>query len=551
MDKNVFDITSLGEYKEGNRLEVKKAAGGIPASVWETYSSFANTDGGIILLGVDEQKDGSLVATGVADAGKMVKDFWNTVNSQQKVSVNILMNRNVYMESVEGKSVIVIEVPRADRSIRPVYIGQNPLSGSYRRNGDGDYHCTKEEVSAMFRDASRISQDQKVLTNKDMTAFCMDTVHSYRNLFNIVHRNHVWTKLDDETFLFKLGSIDYDEEHRQLHPTAAGLLMFGYENELLQEYPLYFLDYQEHKNPSIRWTDRKVSSSGDWSGNLFDFFFAIADKLTSDLPRPFKLDGMVRIDDTPLHKAVREALLNTLVNADYYGRRGVVVTKSREGFTFANPGDFRISTKEAISGGVSDPRNAVVFKMFNLVDLGERAGSGLPTIYNGWEEAYGEHPTISEMHDPDRVMLSLHCRDISYARFETDDKAMVNDDKPTITDNKRTITSAKGGKTDDNRRQADDKLAENNKFDSKVDDKPTTTDDKRTITDDKIEFSNDKKKKILIYLRNNKVATVSELSKYIGVSTSQVKRYIYQLNTEGKVVSHGANRNRTYSLKDR
>lgn len=242
-------------------------------------------------------------------------------------------------------------------------------------------------------DASRISQDQKVMTGKDVSAFCMDTVHSYRNLFNIVHRNHVWTKLDDETFLFKLGAIDYDDEHRRLHPTAAGLLMFGYENELMQEYPQYFLDYQEHKNPSIRWTDRKISSSGDWSGNLFDFFFSIADKLTADLPRPFKLDGMLRVDDTPLHKAVREALLNTLVNADYYGRRGVVVTKSREGFTFSNPGDFRISMNEAISGGVSDPRNAIVFKMFNLVDLGERAGSGLPTII-----MVGKKHTVNAQH---------------------------------------------------------------------------------------------------------------------------------------------------------
>lgn len=523
MEMTNFDITALGEYKEGNRIEAKKAAGGIPGSMWETYSSFANTDGGIILLGVEEKKDGTLVPIGVEDPDKTVKEIWNAVNNPQKMSINILMNKDVRVEEVDGVSIIVVEVPRADRSIRPVYVGQNPMSGSYRRNGEGDYHCTKEEVTAMYRDASHISQDQKVMTGKDMSAFCMDTVHSYRNLFNIVHRNHVWTKLDDETFLFKLGAIDYDDVHRKLHPTAAGLLMFGYENELMQEYPQYFLDFQEHKDPSIRWTDRKISSSGDWSGNLFDFFFSIADKLTADLPRPFKLDGMLRVDDTPLHKAVREALLNTLVNADYYGRRGVVVTKSREGYTFSNPGDFRISMNEAISGGVSDPRNAVVFKMFNLVDLGERAGSGLPTIYSGWEEAYGKRPTLSESHNPDRVTLTLRCDDIDHVMFEVDDKATVNGKDDDKADDKRPMNNGNTA----------EKSAVNNKIGGKSADK----------------MAHDKKSAIISYLRENGMAKSTQIAVNVGLGISRTKDYLTELVRDGAIISHGTFRNRTYSLR--
>lgn len=514
MSNKMINISAVSQYKEGNHLEAKKATDSVPKSVWETYSSFANTDGGIIVLGMEEKAGGTLNVTGVSNADKLVKDIWNIVNNRQKISINVLMNKDVRVEQVDGKDVIIIHVARADRSIKPVYIGDNPLSGSYRRNGDGDYQCTKEEVTAMLRDASRISQDQKVLINKDFTAFCSDTIRSYRNLFNIVHRNHVWTNLDEKTFLFKIGAADYDDQHQSLHPTAAGLLVFGYENELIQEYPLYFLDFQEHKDTSIRWTDRKVSSSGDWSGNLFDFYFSIADKLTTDLPRPFKLDGLLRVDDTMLHKAVREALLNALVNADYYGRRGVVITKSREGFTFSNPGDFRISMNEAISGGVSDPRNAVVFKIFNLVDLGERAGSGLPTIFSGWEEAYGEKPIIEESHNPDRVTLTLHCQNIDRPTQITDDNAPSQDDKNTA-------------------------------HTANTDDKNTQTDDKQTCQQGKI----DKKQQILSYIKKNGEATVSDLAKLIGISTSQIKRYLYQLAYEGAVVAHGANKNRTYSAK--
>ena len=45
---------------------------------------------------------------------------------------------------------------------------------------------------------------------------------------------------------------------------------------------------------------------------------------------------------------------------------------------FANPGDIRIGLQTALAGGVSDPRNETVMKMFSLIDVGERAGSGNP-----------------------------------------------------------------------------------------------------------------------------------------------------------------------------
>lgn len=108
------------------------------------------------------------------------------VNNHQKVSANIVTDRMVTVENVNGNEVLVINVPRAERSARPVYVGLDPKYGTYRRNHDGDYHCSIDEVSLMFRDASAVTQDAKVLENMDSSVFCNDSVKGYRNFFRLV-----------------------------------------------------------------------------------------------------------------------------------------------------------------------------------------------------------------------------------------------------------------------------------------------------------------------------------------------------------------------------
>lgn len=187
---------NIDSFREGNRFEAKLAKGGFPKSLWETYSSFANTDGGLILLGVKENRDHTFTIEGVENPERMEKLFWDNVNNKNVVNINILGNNNVEIK-------------------------------------------------------------------------------------------------------------------------------------------------------------------------------------------------------------------------DIYGRAGVVIKKYKDYFVFENPGMFRLSIKEAISGGTSDPRNATILKMFSMIDIGERAGSGIPGVFSVWEKEFGLKPEYTQKISLERTITVLKLAEIA------------------------------------------------------------------------------------------------------------------------------------------
>jgi ATP-dependent DNA helicase RecG len=145
-----------------------------------------------------------------------------------------------------------------------------------------------------------------------------------------------------------------------------------------------------------RWLDR-VTTDGSWSGNLFDFYRRVYGKLTADLKVPFKLRGDEREGETPVHVALREALENCLIHADFSGRRSILVVRRPSLFEFRNPGRVRLSLEQAIRGGESDCRNRSLQNMFLLIGRGERSGSGAPTIFQNWSNQHWRQPEMSEV----------------------------------------------------------------------------------------------------------------------------------------------------------
>ena len=193
------------QLDENHERECKLAEEGLPESIWEIYSAFANTDGGTILLGVREHRD-SFTVNGLDDRqiAKYQKNFWSVLNDRNKISKNILLNHHVKVVEAEGKKLLEINVPAADRHDKPVYIGTDPMRGTYRRDYEGDFLCTEASVRAMFADQRDIPVDSEILEDMGLDAFNADTIKGYRVIFEQLHEGHPWNKLMQDEFLMKL-----------------------------------------------------------------------------------------------------------------------------------------------------------------------------------------------------------------------------------------------------------------------------------------------------------------------------------------------------------
>ncbi len=415
----VRDIQDFSDYldtllsqTECDDIEFKSAAGGFPDSFWDTYSAFANTDGGTIVFGVKE-KDGKFSLNGLTDAqiDKYKKDFWTNMNNRSTISCNLMKESDVVTTEYKGYKFMLFFVPRASNEQRPVFRTTNPYNGTFKRNYEGDYRCTEREVKRMFADADEQHPvDCRILKNYTLNDIDKDALNKYRQLFKLSSPDHPWLAYDDVELLRMLGGYRKDRQTGEEGFTLAGLLMFGKSQAITDPEcaPHFFPDYQEHltEDEDVRWTNR-IWPDGTWEANLFNFYQRVLPRLQSVLPKPFKLEDNIRREETPAHVAVREALINLCIHADYTENASLVVRHNANGFIFSNPGTMLVSKEQYYTGGESVCRNKSLQKMFAMLGVAEKAGSGTDKIMKGWKESNWRAPKIDIKQEPDKVVLTM------------------------------------------------------------------------------------------------------------------------------------------------
>lgn len=411
----ISDVKELLNKGEKVDIECKESDSNLSKSIWDTYSSFANTNGGYIFLGIREDKKKKLPEErfqiqGIKNYGVQVKAFWDTINGN-KVNKNILTDEDVQIVMIPPTelAVISIHVPRADYNNRPVFINGNPYTGTFKRNHEGDYHASEDEVNAMLRDQKSEGNDGIVLEHYDMEDIDSETLSRYRTMFQNNNPDHVWNQEDNKQFLTMLGGYKKDRSKGIEGLTIAGLLMFGKGISIRERFSNLMMDYRDESNATddMRWSDR-VTYDGTWENNLFNFFMKVSPKLSADLKKPFVLDNQQRVDDTPIHKAIREAFVNMIIHSDYLLDAGTLkILKKQDEFIFTNPGSLKLSVEEIFKGGNSKSRNPNMQLMLRMIGFGDNAGSGIPTILSAWKQADWVEPDLYEDTHLNQITLTL------------------------------------------------------------------------------------------------------------------------------------------------
>ena len=387
---------------ESERLEFKSCKKSLSKDFWPTYSALANTFGGTVIIGVHDETHEPI---GIDDPDKIIKELWDLLNDGKKVNVNLLSPDDIRIINIDGKTLIQVDIPRAERRKRPVFINGTMENGTYKRTGEGDYHCTVSELKQMLRDSSETSQDSNVIMKLTMGDLDMQSVAAFRERMSKRNPSHPWNDRNDEDFLRLIGacaSVD-----GTVHPTIAGLLMFGLDYSIMAELPNYHLDYLEFADGTDDWTFRITTGSGEFTGNVYTFLTEVSNRIILLNNRGKDIEGMSRIDDTSLIRAQRELLVNALVHADYAGLRGVRAEWRQNTFKVRNPGNLRIPLDEMFEGGISDPRNPHLALMIGLIGMAERAGSGVSDVVSYCRRHGIPDPLYTETTDPETVSVTL------------------------------------------------------------------------------------------------------------------------------------------------
>ena len=261
----------------------------------------------------------------------------------------------------------------------------------------------------MMADRSEEPADSRILeyfTVNDLDAL---SISQYRQRFASHKPSHPWLDENDQGFLEKLGGWRLCRNSGLQGVTVAGMLMFGKEGAIREAIPQYHIDFREtfSQDPNVHWTDR-LTLDGTWSGNLYQFFVRVVQKLSADLKLPFQLDNdLFRRGEAPVHIAIREALVNALIHADYQGQGGVVIEKYFDRFVFSNSGSLLVSLERLLLGNISECRNKSLQTIFTMIGAAEKAGSGIDKMRKGWESQQWRSPMVREQFQPDRVQWIL------------------------------------------------------------------------------------------------------------------------------------------------
>jgi ATP-dependent DNA helicase RecG len=382
---------------EWEDFEVKEAKGEVPKSAWETVSAFSNTAGGWLVFGV-KQTGPTFEVVKMTNPEKIEQDFLGVLRGAQKF--NTLINPTCARYELEGEVVLAFYIPVSPN--KPVYF--NTQSNTYIRRGSADQKATQAEIDAMYRDQTFGTKSSELAVGTGLADLKEKSIREYRDYMSRFNPGVSYNRMELDEFLVKMRIID--RESRQC--TFAGLLFFGNRESVEKFFADFRIDLIEvpgtsYEDASSRYTFRLTEDDYE---NLWEAYFECFKRLRKEVDVEFKISSEGFGEElSPGLLALREALVNMLMHADYFAPACPRVRIFTNHIEYYNPGGLPKPLEDLKGKDLSMPRNPILAKLFRMVKLAENAGYGFDKIDDNWKTYNNSTPKY--LIDFDSVIVKL------------------------------------------------------------------------------------------------------------------------------------------------
>ncbi|NLC31446.1 MAG: hypothetical protein GX765_05355, partial [Candidatus Moranbacteria bacterium] len=297
---------------ETNFVEFKKAKGGFPRKeVRKTLSAFGNTEGGIIVFGVEEREDKSLAAIGLED----IADLQERMTNLSTEGMNTVLRLDYFLLDIDKNTILAVYVPKCENHLKPYYIKELGLPhGAYVRDGNTDRKMTEEEMKSYVRNAQGDDFDTNCADDAILDDLSQDKLISFlkksaEKAARDFEKNDKYGEV-----LENIGIVKKCEEN--FIPTIAGYLIFA------KNRPQKKLQFQRYVIRCVRYKGSGVHTdildSLDVDGTLDEQIDGMQSFILRNIKKSAKIVGTKRVEryEYP-EKAIREIVANAVIHRDY------------------------------------------------------------------------------------------------------------------------------------------------------------------------------------------------------------------------------------------
>jgi len=396
-------LEQLREFDESDRIEAKRASS-IGESLFETVCALSNEPGlggGWLLLGVEKASDtpGDYRVVGVGDPDKLLNDL----HSRCANAFNVQIRIQARAETLEGETVIVVDVPEVAPASRPVHFANKPLPrAAWRRGPNGDYHCNQDDLAVLYQGRTGQSHDASTVPGGTLDDLDPDAVSHYREARRAVNPEAEELNFPDDDLLEALGAVVRADGSRQ--PTVAGILLFGRRGALRRLFPANRVDYI--RIPGKEWIEDPDTrfTTLDLRDTLPRLIQRATAAVLDDLPRAFQLpEGEIQRDEKTVlpAKVVREAVVNAVMHRNYQRQQPIQLLRYSNRLEVQNPG-YSLKALDNLGEPGSEWRNPVIASVLHEMGLAETKGSGIRVMRRLMEESGLSPPSFDSDRHGDR-----------------------------------------------------------------------------------------------------------------------------------------------------